>query len=252
MSEIIGRIHSIESMGTLDGPGIRTVIFFQGCPLKCQFCHNIDSTLATGGTSYTPQKLADKVLSYSSYWKKDGNIINGGITLSGGDAVLQVDFLKEFLPIVKAQNVHVAMDTSLYTSQQVIKDLLPYIDLWMVSMKHMDDAFHKKLTGVSNVPILNNIELLDNLLTEPKLRIRYLIVPEITDSEENISAMAKKIKTLKHLESIEILKYSNIGRFKWIELFGNYALEAVREATDDDVEKTKIILQGGKQNILVA
>jgi pyruvate formate lyase activating enzyme len=148
----------------------------------------------------------------------------------------------EFLPILKQNNVHVAMDTSLFTTEPIIRELLPYVDLWMVSIKHMDDEFHKQLTGVSNVQIQKNIELLDSLLTTKSLRIRYLLVPGITDHETNLTAMAHKLSQLKHLESLEILSYSDIGKFKWIELFGKYPLEGTPETTQKVIAKAKAIL----------
>lgn len=234
---VTGKIHSIETLGTLDGPGIRTVIFFQGCPLKCLFCHNIDCAIIDGkANEYTANELAEKVLANKHYWGVDEKP-NGGITLSGGDAVLQADFLLEFLPIMKKSNVHVAIDTSLFTSPEIIRTLTPFVDLWMVSIKHMDDAVHKQITGVTNQVIHENLKLLDSLLNAPQIRIRYLLVPELTDQVANIEATAVLAKNLRNLESIDILQYTDIGKHKWIELFGKYALEGFRNATQSDVMK---------------
>jgi pyruvate formate lyase activating enzyme len=256
-------IHSIESFGTVDGPGIRTVVFFQGCPLKCLFCHNIDCAVNFSESEiqdkiqkdttlkyYSADELVTEVLSYSEYWKKDG-IVNGGVTLTGGDAILQAEFLREFLPKLKAKGVHIAMDTCLMTSEKVIADLVPFVDLWMVTMKHMDDVMHQYLTGVSNKPILRNIGFLDSEISrlkllenfDAKIRIRYLLVPGKTDQHENVDTMLKRISEIKNFEGIEILKYVNIGKHKWIELFGKYELEDVREATDEDVERVKNVCE---------
>jgi pyruvate formate lyase activating enzyme len=243
-------IHSIESLGVVDGPGLRSVIFFQNCSMKCLFCHNIDCAVAAGGTEYTVHELVKKVMSYSSYWDKDG-VLNGGITLSGGEPIMQFQFLKEFLPEIKKHGVHVAIDTNMLTSKSNIDALLPYIDFWMPTIKHMDPQKHKWLTGVDNALVLDNFKYLNEKIKERRIskefagqiRLRYLLIPGITDTEENLTAMCDFVKQFDALDEIEILKYSDIGKFKWEELFGKYSLNEVRNATKADVENVAKFLR---------
>ncbi len=236
-----GYIHSIETLGALDGPGLRTVIFMQGCPLKCQFCHNIDCTIKQKGTKFSPKDLAKKVLSNKAYWGE-----TGGITISGGEPTFQEEFLLEFVKIIKKERVNIAIDTCLITSSKFIETLLPYIDLWMVSIKHMDDIIHKNLTGPGNKKILENIIILDELLTNSsqQFRIRFLVIPGITDGKENIVALGEFLSKLKSNILVELLAYKEYGKYKWIELFGQYKLEGkTREANRKDLEKVASVLK---------
>lgn len=228
-----GYIHSIESMGTLDGPGIRTVIFFQGCPLKCKFCHNIDTNAPKQGQEYTPEELLKKVLKNKEYWSK-----NGGITISGGEPLLQPEFLLEFVKLLKENNVHVAIDTCLETSKEVIDSLVAHVDLWMVSLKELDDKKHIELTNSKNVNILDNIEHIDSK-RKAKIRIRFLVIPTLTDYDQLITGIGKYVSGLKNLESLELLAYGTHGKDKWYEFFNEYHLEDIREATREDLEKVK-------------
>jgi pyruvate formate lyase activating enzyme len=234
-----GIVHSIESFGALDGPGIRTVVFLQGCPNKCQYCHNVDCAIKEGGTEYTPQKVAEEVMKNKEYWK-DGESTRGGVTFSGGEPLFQPEFLLECAKLFKKKNVHVVVDTSATSDFVHMKALIPYVDLWMISVKHMDDSVHKELVGRSNVEILKNIQDLDSLLTDDKkIRIRFVVIPGITDAQEHIKKLGEYIKGIKNLEKVELLPYSTIGKQKWIEIFGHYSLEGIPEASSSDVERVK-------------
>jgi pyruvate formate lyase activating enzyme len=237
-----GYIHSIESMGTLDGPGIRTVVFFQGCPLKCKFCHNIDTNFPKQGQEYTPEELFKKVIKNKEYWKN-----NGGVTISGGEPLLQPQFLLEFLKLLKENNIHTAVDTCLKTSKEVIDSLAPYVDLWMVSLKELDDGKHMKLTGSSNTDILENIKYVSS---KKRTRIRFLVIPTLTDSEELIKGVGEFVKSLKNLESLELLAYGSHGKEKWYELFNEYHLENIRDANIQDLEAVKNKLKSFNLEIL--
>lgn len=253
---MIGKVHSIETFGTLDGPGVRTVIFLQGCPNRCKFCHNPDSALMRGGTAYTVTELTQEVLKNKDYWKtyskeeKAQGIIRGGVTFSGGEPLMQSKFLASTIHSLKRKNIHIVVDTSANASFEEIESIINDVDLWMISIKQMFDAIHQDLVGVSNQNILKNITKLDKHLsrynklhgTSKKIRIRFVIIPGITDSEEHLHALGAFIKTIKNLEKIELLPYVTIGREKWIKLFGEYHLEGVPEATTADVERTKTIL----------
>jgi pyruvate formate lyase activating enzyme len=257
-SDITANIHSIESLGLFDGPGLRSVIFFQDCSMKCLFCHNIDCAVATEGTQYTVKQLIDKVMKYSDYWYRDG-VLNGGITLSGGEPLMQSPFLIQFVSEIKKLGVSIAIDTNLLTSKSIIDKLLPHIDFWMPTIKHMDSERHKWLTGVDNSVILSNFKYLNdsigNLKAQGKfagsIRLRYLLIPGITDTDDNLQALRKFIKPLKNVNEVEILKYTDIGKYKWQELFGRYELKNIRNATQEDVLKAYTILQSCCDNCIM-
>ena len=248
----IGRVHSIQSFGTVDGPGLRTVIFFQGCPLKCKYCHNIDMGDSRLGKEYTPEQLVNEVIKYKEYWiGKDGGV-KGGVTFSGGEPTFQSDFIMEVAKQLKEKGVHTTIDTCFGTAKFVVDKLYPVMDYWMVSIKHLIREEHAKLTEVLNQHILENIEHLDLRLAEHSrnsLRIRFLVIPGITDSEEHIHMLGEYLQKLKSLDFVEVLPYGTHGRFKWIEIYGNYELDGVPDATKEDVEKVKAILV--KYNIKV-
>ncbi len=235
-----GYIHSIETFGTLDGPGLRTVVFFQGCPLKCQFCHNLDCTLSKiKGEEYTLKKLTEKVLKNKAYWGD-----KGGVTVSGGEPTFQPEFLLDFLKELKSVGVNTAIDSCLFTSKKILESVSSYVDYWMVSVKHMDKDKHKELTGVTNTMVLENIQYLDKQLVRGKsLRIRFVVIPGITDSIDHIRELGKFISRLKHLDHVELLPYGSHGAYKWEEIFGKYPLEDIREATSKDLKEVKIRLQ---------
>jgi len=248
--QLIGFIHSIESFGTLDGPGLRTVVFFQGCPLHCLFCHNVDCMIQKGANAYLAEDLVTEILKNSSYWEEHGNtcdkVIKGGVTISGGEPMGQPEFLLAVLKKLKERGVHTAVDTSLYTSKQVIDSLLPFVDLWMVSVKHMNDEQHIKLTSVSSLPIQSNIRYLDEQIGERKLkstiRIRFVVIPGITDEEHHVEELGQFVSEIKHLDKLELLPYGTHGKHKWLENFGVYPLEMIRAATEKDIERVKGVL----------
>lgn len=260
-ADVTGIVHSIETLGTVDGPGLRTVVFLEGCPLRCKFCHNIDcavgSQLAKGTQSheYTADQLVETVLKSSPYWNTydpyvPGDYVSGGVTFSGGEPTVQHAFLLQVLQKLKKRNVHTALDSCSVTSQEVLASLIPYIDLWMLSVKHMDDEQHTWLTGVSNRRILENIRFIDSSIsdynkqneTSKQLRIRFLVIPGITDQPDHIKRVGAFVKTLHNLEHLEVLGYGSHGSFKWNEIFGSYDLAHVRDATDQDIKQTVAIL----------
>lgn len=251
-----GYIHSIETFGTLDGPGVRTVVFLQGCPNRCKFCHNPDSVLKDGGTEYSVDNLVEEILKGKEYWKdysttpNPDSRVKGGVTFSGGEPLYQYNYLLEVVKKLKDNEVHVVVDTSANATFEEMQDLMPYVDLWMISVKQMFNAVHKKLIGVSNDNILSNIKSLDSAITKynkthetkKQIRIRFVIIPGITDTEKHLKSLGEFVSSIKNLEVMELLPYSTIGRDKWIELFGKYYLEGIREANFKDVERVKNVL----------
>ncbi|KXZ39377.1 pyruvate formate lyase activating enzyme [Alkalithermobacter thermoalcaliphilus JW-YL-7 = DSM 7308] len=235
--EILGKVHSIETFGTVDGPGIRYVIFLQGCPLRCKYCHNRDTWDVNGGSEYTVSYLIDDIKKYLPFIKSSG----GGITVSGGEPMLQPDFVKELLKRAKANDIHTAIDTSGFVNIDVIDPILDYTDLVLLDIKHIDNKICKDLTGVSNDKTLNLAKHLSN--RNIPVWIRYVLVPGITDSPEHLEELAKFLSSLNNIENIEILPYHTAGSFKWEQLGIEYPLKGIRQATDEDVLKARKIFE---------
>ena len=233
---IKGRIHSIESMGLVDGPGIRTVIFFQGCNLRCAYCHNPDTWAMHGGKEYSPEELVNKIIRFKPYFNKSG----GGVTFSGGDPLMQPDFLIECLKLCKANGIHTTIDTSGFGFGKY-KDILNYTDLVILDIKHVDDNGYISLTGKNRDELMKFIEALNNSSTP--VWIRHVVVPNITDSEEKILQIATFVnENIKNVEKIELLPYHTLGVHKYEMLNIPYALSDVSSMYKDITEKLKNIL----------
>ena len=231
------RIHSIESFGTVDGPGIRFVLFLQGCHLQCKYCHNRDTWDLKGGESKTLDDIFEKIKRYKNYMTISG----GGVTVTGGEPLLQVRFLKELFKKLKKEGIHTCIDTSgIVAITEDIKELLKYTDLVLLDIKHIDNEKCKKLVGVSNERELEFAKYLsDNNI---KIWIRQVLVPGYTDDENDLKKLKEFINSLKTVENVQILPYHNMGKFKWEKLGNNYELEDVRPANQDDVDRAKKIL----------
>ena len=239
---IKGMVHSFETFGALDGPGIRFVVFFEGCPLRCLYCHNRDMLDLKDYMSMTPQALLKEVLNYKPYFGA-----KGGVTVSGGDPIFQPKFLKEFLKLCKKAGINTTVDTSLFTTKEVIDDILPYVDLFMVSLKHFDSKTHQRLTSVPNEMILVNIRYLSTLIGStchhlPKLWLRYVILPGYTDTRSNLKALVKFLHGI-NFELIELLPYHTFGVYKWKKLGLKYSLPGVKPPTMRSVLKIKKMLE---------
>jgi len=224
-----GRVHSIESMGLVDGPGVRTVVFLQGCKLRCSYCHNPDTWAMDGGTEYTPEELLRKIMRFKPYFERSG----GGVTFSGGDPLLQPEFLLEMLKLCKGKGIHVALDTAGYGFGEY-DEILEYTDLVLLDIKHVDDIGYKNLTGKSKHGLDQFLEALERSNT--KVWIRHVVVPGITDSEEHIEKLKEIIKTIKNVEKVELLPYHTLGVQKYEKLGIPYRLENV-EPMDKDYTK---------------
>lgn len=235
MESITGRIHSFESFSTLDGPGIRYVIFLQGCPLRCKYCHNRDTRDPNLGEVYTVDEIVEKVLHYKEYM---GN--KGGVTVSGGEPLLQIDFVIELFKRLKARDIHTTLDTSGYIDIAKLKDLLKYTDLVLLDLKQMDDDVHKDIIGVSNEKTLKFAKYLSDMGIT--MWIRHVLVPGITDSELHLNKLREFIQTLKSVEKVEVLGYHTMGKEKWERIGEKYPLEGVPEASDKDISRAEKIL----------
>ena len=236
--QIYARVHSIESFGSADGPGVRFLVFLQGCNMRCKYCHNPD-TWKLPGDDYdnlkTPEELLKQAKRYKSYWGK-----TGGITVSGGEALLQIDFLIEFFKLAKQDKIHTTLDTAgnPFTREPEFFDkfneLLKYTDLFMLDIKHIDDEEHKKLTGFTNKNILDMAEYLSEQGKD--MWIRHVLVPGINDDEKYLKRLYEFISKLKTVKKVEILPYHTLGVFKWKELGYKYSLEDVEPPTKEQLE----------------
>lgn len=236
-----GYVHSLETFGLVDGPGVRCVVFLQGCRMRCRFCHNPDTWAMSGGKPWTAQALFDRVYRYKPYWRD-----NGGITVSGGEALLQMEFVTEFFRIAKARGVHTALDTSGepfrpdadYLAK--FRELMAVTDLFILDIKEMDDEKHRKLTGHGN----GNILALGKYLSDhgKEMWIRHVLVPGVTDAEESLLALRDYRNTLKTVTRTEVLPYHTMGVFKWENLGIPYPLEGVPTPTKEQVAAAEAIL----------
>lgn len=241
MSEIKGRIHSVESFGSADGPGVRYIVFLKGCNMRCQYCHNPDTWAKDGGELMTLEEVLKKALRYKTYWKE-----KGGITVSGGEALLQIDFVTELFRLAKEKGVNTCLDTSgnPFSLEEPFKskfdELMKYTDLFMLDIKHMDDAAHRKLTGQTNQNILEMAAYLSD--HGKAMWIRHVLVPGITTEEDELYRLRSFLDTLKTVERVEVLPYHTLGVFKWKELGIPYQLEDVDPPTKEQIDRAKEIL----------
>jgi len=231
-----GRVHSFESFGTLDGPGIRFVVFLQGCPLKCIYCHNRDTWDISGGTLYTSEQIIEKLKNYISYIKFSG----GGITVTGGEPTLQAEFVTDIFKKCKVLGVHTALDTSGFADIPKVEELLKFTDLVLLDIKQASDEKHKEITGVSNKKIREFAMYLSQ--KNIPVWIRYVLVPGFTDSDEDLNAAASFIKSMRNVEKVEVLPYHSMGAYKWEALGEKYKLSGVKEPTPQQVEAARRIL----------
>lgn len=234
---IIGKIHSVESCGTVDGPGIRFVIFCQGCRLRCQYCHNPDTWDTNGGTEITIDELFNDIKKYKSYMK----FSNGGLTLSGGEPLLQPEFVKEIFKRCKEEKIHTALDTSGYVHLSIVKEVIEFTDLVLLDIKSYNPDIYKKLTGGELNPTIELVKYL-NEINKP-VWIRYVLVPNITDNIDDVKNLAQFLSKLNNIERVDILPFHKMGEFKWFELGYNYRLEQTQPPTKELVEEIKNIFK---------
>ena len=230
-------IHSFETFGAVDGPGIRFVIFTQGCNLKCKYCQNRDTWCHQGGTKYTVKEILDKIERYKNYIIPSG----GGVTVSGGEPLLHLDFLIALFTELKKIGYHTAIDTSgVFYLTPKIKEIINLTDLFLLDIKCINDKICRDLTGVSNEKELEFAQYLSSI--GKHMWIRQVLVPGYTDKEEDLKKLKEFLSTLKTVDKVEILPYHDMGKFKWINLGVTYPLEGVRTANEQDVETAKTIL----------
>lgn len=218
---IKGNIHSIESCGTVDGPGIRFVIFMQGCPMRCQYCHNPDSWTTNANKLMTVDEIMQKYDGVKEF------VQSGGITVTGGEPLLQINFVTELFKAAKSKNIHTTLDTSGITfnpqNTETIDELLKYTDLVLLDIKHINNEEHKKLTGCSNQNILKFAQYLSE--KGIPMWIRHVVVKDITLNKEYLTELGKFIKTLKTVKALDVLPYHDMAIPKYEALNINYSLK---------------------------
>ena len=238
--EILGNIHSIESCGTVDGPGIRFVVFMQGCPLRCKYCHNPDSW----GGNVNQQMSVDEILE-----KYDGvkEFCKGGITVTGGEPLMQIDFVTALFKAAKDRWIHTALDTSgiLFNKNNTSKidEILKYTDLVLLDIKHIDNDEHIKLTGLPNVNILDFARYFSQ--NGKEMWIRHVVVPTITFNPDYLRELGRFLRELKTIKALDVLPYHDMAIPKYESLGIDYPLKGIQPLTKQEaLEARSYILEG--------
>ena len=236
-----GIIHSLESFGAADGPGIRFVVFLEGCHMRCKYCHNPDTWAKKSGETMTAEELIKKALRYRSYWKDEG-----GITVSGGEPLLQIDFVTELFRLAHENGVNTTIDTAgqPFTRQgpffTKFNELMKYTDLVMLDIKEIDPERHKSLTGFDNENILDMAGYLSEI--NKPMWIRHVLVPEHTDFDDDLNKLSEFISNLNSVKKVEILPYHTLGAYKWKALNMDYPLEGIDPPSQERIGNAKRIL----------
>lgn len=241
-NDIRGRIHSFETFGTVDGPGIRFVVFMQGCNFRCKFCHNPDTWFKDGGKEYTTNEVFEQIEKYKVYYDKS----NGGITISGGEPLLQMDFVIELFKLAKENNIHTALDTAgdidMLDKESLNKldQLIKYTDLVLLDIKEIDENRHKELTGKSNKNTLMLAEYLNQ--KDIPVVIRYVYINGINDSVDTLNGLKEIKQRMSNVQEIDVLGYHKMGEYKWKELGIKNEFESIEPPTGDEIKKIKVYL----------
>lgn len=241
-----GRIHSLESFGTVDGPGIRFVVFMQGCPLRCRYCHNPDTWDVNKGTEYTSKQLIGEVLKYKAFMELSG----GGVTFTGGEPLLQAQFVLEACKLLKDENISIAIDTSGFVWNDTVRKVLEYTDIVLLDIKNYDSEVYRKVTGAELAPTLKLLDYLREHNTTTW--VRYVLVPGLTDNLESIQKLSKHLRDYPNVEKIELLGFHKMGEFKWRELGLSYQLDQTKEPDTDLLSKVKELLEDSGKPVIAS
>ncbi len=216
-----GRIQSFQSLGTVDGPGVRFVVFMQGCHLRCIYCHNPETWDLNAGDEYTAEEVVEKIVKYKSYIK------NGGVTVTGGEPLLQMDFLIELFKLLKEENIHTAIDTSGYSNTDKYEELFKYTDLVMCDLKFTSDEEYKKNTGKGIDEVLNFLDTTTKY--NVPVHIRHVVVPNINDTEQNILKLKELCSKHSNIEHIDLLPFRKLCLEKYESLGIDFRLKDTDE-----------------------
>jgi len=236
---VVGRIHSIESFATQDGPGIRFLVFMQGCVARCLYCQNPDTWNLKAGFDMTPEEVLEKVKRCMPYIKAS----KGGITVSGGEPLLQIEFLIELFKLCRINNIHTAIDTSAFYAdhnKKLLQKLISLTDLFILDIKAANETLHKKITSR---PLKEVIDFLNILESEKKLYwLRYVLVPKLNDSKKDIQALKKILSKLNYCEKFEFLPYRTLGKHKWECMKLKCPLGNTSPASPKHIKKAQLVL----------
>ena len=241
---MIGHIHSTESFGAADGPGVRFIVFMQGCHMRCRYCHNPDTWKMDGGDEVTADEILKRALRFKPYWGKDG-----GITISGGEPLLQIDFVIELFKKAKELGINTCIDTAgnPFTKAEPFfskfEELMKYTDLLLLDLKEINPTRHKDLTGFDNSNIIEMAKYLSEI--NKPVWIRHVLVPEHSDFDEDLDALGDFIDTLSNVDRVEILPYHTLGKFKWENLGIPYTLESISPPSAERIENAKQRIHAG-------
>lgn len=241
---MIGHIHSTESFGAADGPGVRFIVFMQGCHMRCRYCHNPDTWKMDGGDEVTADEILKRALRFKPYWGKDG-----GITISGGEPLLQIDFVIELFKKAKELGINTCIDTAgnPFTKEEPFfskfEELMKYTDLLLLDLKEINPTRHKDLTGFDNSNIIEMAKYLSEI--NKPVWIRHVLVPEHSDFDEDLDALGDFIDTLSNVDRVEILPYHTLGKFKWENLGIPYTLESISPPSAECIENAKQRIHAG-------
>ena len=241
---MIGHIHSTESFGAADGPGVRFIVFMQGCHMRCRYCHNPDTWKMDGGDEVTADEILKRALRFKPYWGKDG-----GITISCGEPLLQIDFVIELFKKAKELGINTCIDTAgnPFTKEDPFfskfEELMKYTDLLLLDLKEINPTRHKDLTGFDNSNIIEMAKYLSEI--NKPVWIRHVLVPEHSDFDEDLDALGDFIDTLSNVDRVEILPYHTLGKFKWENLGIPYTLESISPPSAERIENAKQRIHAG-------
>ncbi|MDR1503005.1 MAG: pyruvate formate lyase-activating protein [Prevotella sp.] len=236
-----GHIHSFETFGTKDGPGIRFVFFMQGCPLRCLYCHNPD-TWRPNEARYelTPQQALDEVMKVKAF-------VKGGVTVSGGEPMMQPEFVLELFKLCKTAGIHTTIDTSGFLFNDKTKEVLSYTDLVLLDIKHINPDKYKELTARPLEPTLNFIEYLAEV--NKPVWLRYVLVPHFTDNEDDLHRWAQYVSQFKNVERVDILPFHQMGIHKWEQIGQEYKLKDINSPSNQELNKAEAIFKSYGLNV---
>jgi pyruvate formate lyase activating enzyme len=243
---LTGRVHSVETCGTVDGPGIRFIIFLQGCQMRCKYCHNRDTWDTKAGKIMSVDELMKDLVQYRNFMEASG----GGVTVSGGEAMLQPEFVKAIFTACKQEGIHTCLDTNGFVRHldDKVKEVLDVADLVLLDIKQMDDKKHIDLTHVSNRYTLDFAKYLAQ--RNQPVYLRYVVVPGYTDCIADVESLGQFIAPMKNIEKIELLPYHELGKHKWTAMGEIYPLEGVSPPPHETMEAVKKTLAKYHNNVI--
>ncbi len=239
-----GTVHSVETFGTLDGPGVRYVLFLQGCSLRCRYCHNPDTWKMKGKAVTDSERVVQEILSYRSFIGK------GGVTLSGGEPLMQPAFALDIIQRCKKEGLHTALDTSGSVPLEISKEVIDEVDLVLLDIKSLDDKQSFSLTGMGNANSLATLDYCESI--GKKVWLRHVLVPGWTLDKGRLEELALYLKGFSCIEQVELLPYHNMGQYKWEQLKLAYTLKGVKEPNAKELAMAQEVFETQGLKVLMS